>query len=720
MLRQKIKKAAAIFVSTAILASGMTALAASSGHSEGEYGTKYIYSRYFKFNNDSNIFGRKLGNPEGYAAHISTNQSYSGTHSLYMDCCNAWWKQHFHTDFGCELAKQDGITESGETRYIDPRNKTFRFSCKITGDTTHIPPNAGLCDNTGIQVKFSDMKITEEEKNGAVWRTYSWEGKWPGTNGWLMGIGGTHACGAYIDDIKLECLIGSKWVTYINESFEDAANVDTRTVNFAGVTPINDNTLRISWKNPPLSALKSVVVYDVTDEANPVSVLDSADALPETVSLAKNANCYFDITNLAEKTYKKYKIVTTTDTYADIETIIDGRTLRNGENITNYNYDKNGWSFGGSWYANVGDNPAGDGIKNGSWYLNFDQKRSGYASFACDILGGEARLQYAPNKTYEAGKTYGIEWYAKAADGKATASATIFALTNGQTFATATGAVADGDWVRHSFEWTPTQTVTGHMVRVCFKSTYPTTIYVDDIRMYEKDGADFVPAIYTEAGHHIKNISMDFSNDFALTWDEENLDQNGVDGLGVNVYHIAADGKETKLNETPLAWTGAAGRRFSLGSIQKGKYEIRAVSEFGNEVTCGEYTPEGVKISDKSFSSVYTWVDGFSNLGIGADLSMPIQKIEKGDIMGSMNIGNFSGEPFEAALIGALYKGGTLVKTVINPISLAAGQNTDAAVAFQVGTESETDASGYKMSMFLWNSAAGLVPLTNPEILPDK
>lgn len=727
MKKSMLKKVTAIAASVALSVSGITAFAASSGHNEGEYGTKYIYSKYFKFNSDSDIFKKKLANMEGFAAHISSNQSYSGTHSMYMDCCNTWWKQWFHTNYGCEIKSGAGVTEQSETvRYVNPKGKTFRFQCRIAGDFSHIIPNAGLCDTTGLKVKFSNMTCSKiEEKNGTTWRTYTWEGAWPGT-GWMMGMSGTHACGSYIDDVVLEYKSGNSYKTIIEEDFEDAINVDLRTVNMAAANPIDDTAIRISWKNPELSELTKLEITDITNEENPESVLSLTNAstdLPENVNLTIGSNCYYDIEGLSEKTYKKYKIVTSTDRYSDIETVVEGRTLRSGENMTDYNYDENGFSFGGSWQANIGDNKYGSGVKTGKWYLDFNEKRSGAACFANNLSGAESRLEWSmQGTTFEAGKTYGFEWYAKTADEMPPASSSVFILTSGKTYAAAGGRIGDGEWTRYSYEWTPEETVRGTRIRLCFFSSYPTTVYADDLRLYEKDGGDIISAMYSEPGHALSNAGVDLSESGAfLTWDETTLDGKGVDGLGVNIYYTNENGTEIKLNSEPIQWTGKAGavsNLFALEQLNRGIYTIKAVSEFGAEDKGTSYEQAEMNITEGTFKNVYAWTNGFSEIGYGTDLAIDIQTLEKGDIMGSVIVGNYMQNPLTVSLIGALYKDGRLLKTVINPANVAIGENKEIAVAFQVGSEEESNAEGYTMKMFLWNSAQGMIPINGePDVI---
>ena len=248
-----LKKIIAILSSTAILMSGAVTFAASTeGSPEYPYGTKYIKHPLLNFTSDNNIFDTKQSSPESVAAYVSDKLSYSGSKSLYMDICNKWWKQYFHQNY-CSMTEGNSNVNSGDQHYVNPNGKNVEFSMKLAGDFSHMPPNAGLMDTGGIKVKFSEMTVKTEEVNGVTWRTYSWSGQWPGT-GWILAIGGTHACGAYIDDLYIK--VGDTVV--INENFENAVNTDLKTVDSVTAAADGEN-VKLSWENPYRANLTKLV-----------------------------------------------------------------------------------------------------------------------------------------------------------------------------------------------------------------------------------------------------------------------------------------------------------------------------------------------------------------------------------------------------------------------------------------------------------------------------
>lgn len=705
-----LKRIGALTLCAAMSVSGITAFASDNSDC-GEV----ISTKYFKFNNDCNVWEHALQNSENHIMRVSTEKSYSGNRSFHLISRDCWWKQHFHTSYGCELGDNGTIHEGDTTRYVNPTSYQYRFSMKVTGDMTRFESDTRLTSAGGADLLMSDASVskTTEEKDGNIWTTYSWEGSWT-NGGWLLGLGGTYAADVYIDDIKLEYKTDAGWSTIINEDFEDSVNVPVNNINSAKAVAINDSTLRISWKNPPLSSLTKLQIIDVTDEANPTTVYAEGEGTETAVASAgKNAVRYYDVTGLSAGTFKKYKIVAATNGFADAETIVSGRTHKSGVKITDYNYDKNGFSFGGSWQVMYGDSPEGY-AQNSEWYVSFDEKRSGASSFACDLSGNkDARVFFWLNRTLTAGKTYAVEFYAKTAKNGVPASTAIFAEGVGSA---GYWKINNDEWTLYNAKFTPTADTTLSALRIAVNAGYnPTTVYIDDIRVYEEGGEEILGTVLTEAGHQLKNLNVTSGDNGAkMSWTETTIDNNGVNGLGVNLYHTSPSGVVTKLNTTPIAWTTASGDtacEYALDQVDAGTYSVKAVSCYGIEGDEITYTVKDIDVTEVEFNKVEYWSNGFDKFCDGADIYNEATKLEKGDITGWLTVVNNKNAATPVSLIGALYKGSKLVDVLENKAEVAAGESQWLGVAFKVGEDDETDVSDYTMKLFVWDSLEGLTPL---------
>ncbi len=681
------------------------------------YGNLWLNSKYFEFIGDSDFDEGKLLNPGEHAAHISDENSYSGDKALYMHCCNRWWKQYFHTDYGCKLSASNATTSPGAgTYYINPNGKTIDFSIKIGGDFSHTIPNAGLCDTSGLKVKFSEMTVSAIETiDGMEWRTYTWNGTWPGT-GWILGMSGTHACMTYFDDIKLKV---NNTVVF-EEDFETSVNTDISTIDYTNVSPVNDTTLRIGWVNPKLSNLTKLEIYDITDGSNTqlVSLTAADTTVAPNVSFNAGKKCLYDVTGLVAETYKKYKIVIATAAFGEKEVIVDGRTMKESYNIVNNNYDDKGFSFGGSWVTQVGDGV--DGVQ-GEWKVDFDNVRTGQASFKIEHYGTEARLLYyfGSGRTLYAGTPYTFNAFVKTGDDMPAGKASLFLTTTGGgvVYATSLGTIKSGDWQKLTYTVTPTEDTLVTLLKFCFYTDYATDIYIDDIYM-GAEGDTFINAGLTEQGLEMDNAILNVvGGQKTLSWRYTLNDLNAKDTVGFNVYHVAKDGTETKLNDSMVKVLDEAQTTLSynIDNLLPGSYEIRTVTSLGFEGGAISIPVDDIGISEGTFKTVY-WNEGFNQYGENFDEGMSYDAdmlTSYGDTLGTITITNYS-EDYQnglpVCLIGALYKDGALVNVVKNPITTVAyGDIASLSVAFE--TTAISDLTGYEMKLFLWDSINGMKPI---------
>lgn len=684
------------------------------------YGTLYLNHPYFKFESDSALETEKLGNPGTFAAHISEVKSYSGSKALYLDCENRWWRQHFHTSHGCELDETNSNVSTGTgTYYVNPNNQNIQFSMKLAGDFTNIVKYAGLNDVGGTSVTtvlFEDMEYSSETIDGVEWRTYTYNATWPG-DGYLLNVGGTYASGAYIDDFYLK--VGN--VVVIDEDFETSVNSDISTIEGVNITPINDTTLRIGWVNPYLSDITKLEIYDITNGAsNSVLSLTGADSTkaPNAV-FTKRTACWYDITGLAAQTYKKYKIVFATADFGEKEIIVDGRTMKAENNIVANKYDENGFAFGGSWIANIGDSTDGGNGNQGSWTVDFDQKRSGNASFKINHYGYTSRLEWGMGtKTLLKDTPYIFEAYVKVGDKMPVGNARLY-IVNGSSvkYATVlTKKITDGDWQKLTYTVTPTEDTDVTMLRLGFFAENPTEIYVDDIKFYTSTET-IIDSIYSDAGLAISEPTVNVNGtQKAVSWRHTVL-YNAVSDMGFNVYYIDEEGTETKLNQSIIELVDeiTTTNLYVIDTLLPGTYEIRMVSALGIEAGAISTVVEDIMISDGVFKTVY-WNEGFNQYGENYDdgISFGIDELNNyGDTLGTITVTNYSTEYTDGlpvCLFGALYKDGSLVSVVKNPITTAAyGDITSLSVAFE--TTQISDLTGYEMKLFLWDTATGMKPL---------
>jgi len=692
------------------------------------YETIALRNKYFKFDTASSLANNKVSDSENFAVHVSDVNSYSGSKSMYIDCNNVWWKQFFHTNFGCELTKENSNVDGGNgVYYVNPINNTIDFSMKLAGDFEKITANAGLLDDTNQMVKFGDMDYTSETIDGVEWRTYTYNDTWSGT-GWLFGIGGTYATGAYIDDIYLK--VNS--VVVMNEDFESTVNVDISKISNANVTPIDDTTLRLGWTNPYYSPITKLEIYDITDgtekELISLSAVDTQNA--PNVVFDKRGNCYYDITGLEAQSYKKYKIVTATAQWGESEALVEGRTMKAENNITVTAFDENGFPFGGSWRGNIGDSATGDGGTLGKWSIEFDEKKSGNASYKFDYYNKSGRLQWSYDVNngmiLSAGETYTFEVYAKVAEGMSAAKASVWLISNGVAkYAKELSTnITDDDWQKLTYAFTPTEDTAITTIRLGLFGDYPTTILVDDVKLSSSSDKELVKPFYTDSALVISEPEIVIKDGAtSIEWKQLILNSDTVGEMGCNVYYIDEDGTETKLNDTPVTVLDeiSTNNSYVINEFLPGTYEVRTVSSLGVEGEVIRTVVEDVSVSEGTFKGVLFWNEGFNEYGEDYDYeySYDINTMSKNaDTLGTINVANFSDEyknGLPVCLIGALYKEGTLVNIVKNPVeSVPYGEVKNLSVAFE--TTSIQDLTGYKMKLFVWNTAEGMIPLMSGSV----